>query len=93
MLALIHHLLVSERIPLSKIIALAAELTRDLLVLEFVEPGDSMFRRLTRGREDLYRGLTRALFEEVCRQRFDILRVHSLAGLSRHLYLLRKRKA
>ena len=51
MLALIHHLLVTERIPFEEILRLAYELTNQLLVIEFIEPQDAMFRRLTRGRE------------------------------------------
>ena len=43
MLAVIHHLLVSERIPLTEIIDLAAELTTDILVMEFIAPDDSCF--------------------------------------------------
>ena len=38
MLALVHHLLVTERIPLDEILRLAAELTTSLLVVEFVPP-------------------------------------------------------
>ena len=41
--------------------------------IEFISPEDSMFRRLVRGREDLFRGLDAARFEEACRRRFDIL--------------------
>jgi SAM-dependent methyltransferase len=93
MLALIHHLLVTERIPLSHIMALAADLTRDLLVIEFIAPHDPMFRRLTRGRDALYQDLTPVLFESVCGQHFDIVRAQPLAGTSRHLYLLRKKRA
>ncbi len=51
MLALIHHLLVTERIPLEEILRLAYDVTNSLLVMEFVDPKDEMFRRLTRGRE------------------------------------------
>src|SRR4029077_13243294 len=63
MLAVIHHMLVTERVPLADIIDLAAELTTDILIIEFISPDDSMFRRLTRGREELHRELTRDLFE------------------------------
>src|SRR5271157_3420691 len=58
MLAVIHHMLVTERVPLNSIVDQAAELTKDLLVIEFVSPQDSMFRRLVRGREQLHRDLT-----------------------------------
>ena len=57
MLALIHHLLVTERIPLEEILRLAHDVTNSLLVIEFVDPKDDMFRRLTRGRENLHAAL------------------------------------
>ena len=62
MLALIHHLLVTERIPLESILDLAADLVSQsaagIAIVEFVTPRDSMFRRLVRGREALYAHLT-----------------------------------
>src|SRR5205814_57296 len=63
MLALIHHLLVTERIPLEEIVQLASELTSTLLIIEFVGPQDEMFRQLVRGREALHEDLTEAAFE------------------------------
>ena len=93
MLAVIHHMLVTERVPLRDIVRLAAELTTDSLVIEFIAPDDSMFRRLTRGREELHRELTPALFEETCRLHFDIVSTQHLEGTSRWLYLLRRKSA
>jgi len=91
MLAVMHHMLVSERIPPREIIELAAELTTDLLVIEFVAPDDPMFQRLARGREQLYQGLTNEVFRGMCRERFVIVRSERLAGMSRWIYLLRKK--
>src|ERR1019366_3194276 len=54
LLAVIHHMLVTERVPLAEIVDLAAELTTGYVVVEFVSPGDSMFRVLVRGRDELY---------------------------------------
>jgi SAM-dependent methyltransferase len=90
MLAVIHHMLVTERVPLVEILDLAADLTRDIVVIEFVAPDDTMFRRLTRGREELHKDLTPAVFEAGCRRHFDIVRVQHLEGTRRWLYLLRK---
>lgn len=90
MLALIHHLMVSEMIPLSEVISIAAELTTDLLVVEYVDPSDPMFRRLTRGRASLFEGLNRNVFEEACSKHFEIVRSLSLDNTNRSLYLLRK---
>jgi 2-polyprenyl-3-methyl-5-hydroxy-6-metoxy-1,4-benzoquinol methylase len=92
MLAVIHHMLVSERIPLDEIIDLAAELTTDILVIEFIGPDDSMFRRLARGRDHLFAYLTTELFENSFKRKFNIMRCERLAGTSRWLYLLCKRE-
>jgi 2-polyprenyl-3-methyl-5-hydroxy-6-metoxy-1,4-benzoquinol methylase len=91
MLAVVHHMLVSERIPLAEIIDLAAELTTNILVIEFVAPDDSMFRRLTRGRDNLFSDLTSESFEETCRRKFEIIRSQHLENTSRWIYLLRKK--
>jgi SAM-dependent methyltransferase len=91
MLAVVHHMLVTERVPLEAILDLAADLTTRLLAIEFISPEDSMFRRLLRGREDLFRGLDAARFEDACRRRFDILEVQHLDGATRWLYVLRRK--
>jgi SAM-dependent methyltransferase len=91
MLAVIHHMLVTERVPLADILELGAELTKDVLIVEFIAPDDSMFRRLTRGRDGLHGNLTHEFFENVCREHFEIARVQHVESSSRWLYLLRKR--
>jgi SAM-dependent methyltransferase len=93
MLGVIHHLLVSERIPLPEIIKLAAELTTNLLVIEFVAPDDPMFRRIARGRDDLFTDLTKESFERTCSERFDTLGCERLDQTSRWLYLMKKKGA
>ncbi|HTB15358.1 MAG TPA: methyltransferase domain-containing protein [Bryobacteraceae bacterium] len=90
MLAVVHHLLVTERVPLEEILQLASELTTDFLLLEFVEPADPMFRRLARGRDALYAHLTASHFESASQPWFQIIRKQPIAGSSRTLYLLRR---
>jgi SAM-dependent methyltransferase len=91
MLAVIHHMLVTERIPLDELLRLAAELTRDYLLIEFVAPSDPMFIRIARGRDALHRDLTRTAFEAAAATYFDLVKVHPLDGLDRCLYLYRRR--
>jgi SAM-dependent methyltransferase len=91
MLAVTHHLLVTERIPLTEILALAAELTSSLLIIEYVGPEDEMFRELTRGREDLHADLNEGVFEAACARHFEIARSVALPGTHRHLYCLRRK--
>ncbi len=90
MLAVIHHMLVTERVPLPDILAMAAELTTGTAIIEFIGPEDSMFQRLVRGREELHRGLTNEVFETACRRHFEIVKVQHAENTSRWLYLLRK---
>lgn len=90
MLAVLHHMMVTEQIPLPAVLELAAELTTDLLVVEFVAPEDPMFRRLTRGREGLFEGLTAEVFEETCARWFESAGAQQLSP-TRCLYALRKR--
>jgi hypothetical protein len=56
----------------------------------FVAPEDPMFKRLTRGRDELFTGLTTDLFESTARRRFEIVRSQKIEHTERHLYLLRK---
>lgn len=90
LLAVVHHMLVTERIPLVDILALAAELTKALAVVEFIAPEDAMFRRLTRGRDHLHSDLTNTVFESACRRYFEIVRAQRVGDSHRWLYLLRK---
>jgi SAM-dependent methyltransferase len=54
MLAVIHHLILREQLPLAHIGDLCASLTSRWLVLEWVPPSDSMYQEWLRGRDDLY---------------------------------------
>lgn len=54
MLAVIHHLILQEQIPLGHIAVLCASLSRQWLVIEWVPPSDSMFQSWLRGRDELY---------------------------------------
>jgi predicted RNA methylase len=91
MLALLHHLLVSERIPLAQVVELASELTTHLLAVEFVTPSDSMFRRLCRGRDKLFGNLTHDGFAAAVCRHSTVLTCCRLGDCSRWLYLLKKK--
>jgi SAM-dependent methyltransferase len=91
MLGLIHHLLITERVPLDSILDLAADLTSDGLIIEYIGPDDPMFCRLLRGRERLYESLSEHSFEQACRARFEIVDKSQLANCGRVVYFLRKR--
>ena len=88
---LLIHRFVTERIPIDEILALAAECTSDLLIVEFIGPSDPMFRRLTRGRNHLYEAISNESFATSCANSFQIIQSRRLAGTERWIYLLRKR--
>jgi hypothetical protein len=87
MLALIHHLLVNERVPLDRIFDLLADLTTWLAVVEYVDPADSQFQRIARGRDALHRDLTREAFEAAARRRFNVLEKREVTP-TRSIYIL-----
>lgn len=90
MLAVVHHMLATERIPLREILKLASELTTDGLIIEFVPPDDPMFRSLSRGRDELYAHLNPDLFERTSKPFFEIVQRHAMNS-GRWLYVMRKR--
>jgi len=90
-LAVLHHMLVTERVPLPAALDLLGETSSKYVLLEFVSPDDPMFQRIVRGRGELYRHLTLEHFENEVRERFEIVRSTRLDGLHRWLYLLRKK--
>jgi ribosomal protein L11 methylase PrmA len=91
MLAVLHHLLVTERVPLESVLQTAAELTADLLVIEFVGVEDAMFRRIARGREALHRDLTPERFEAAAARWFRLERREALPDSARILYVYRRK--
>ncbi len=91
MLAVLHHLLVTKRIPLAEVLDQAAELTTGTLVIEYVGPQDPMFQSLTRGREHLHADYNQSVFEQACERRFRILRQTRLPGADRALYCCERR--
>jgi SAM-dependent methyltransferase len=93
MLAVVHHVLVTERIPLEDVLALADELSREYVLIEFVAPADPMFQRIVRGRDELYAHFSPAWFEAAALSRFELVRSAKIDGLHRWLYLFRRRRA
>lgn len=91
MLAVVHHLLARERIPLREILRLAADLTKDALIIEFVPPGDKLFKRLARGREHLHNDLTAEKFINTAEEFFYINRSRHLPQTERRIYLMKKK--
>jgi SAM-dependent methyltransferase len=89
MLAVIHHLLLMEQIPLPRILELCHRLTFRHLVIEWVPVTDPMFQSLMRGRDNLYGTLAEADLLSACKNRFHVLRRQPLEN-GRILFLFAK---
>lgn len=54
LLGVLHHLLVTDQIPLWEIAELFADLGPQWLIVEWIPPEDEKFKEICRGRDDLY---------------------------------------
>lgn len=90
LLALVHHLLVTERIPLPTIVDLAARLTTNHAIIEWVAPSDDHFQKIAGPNLPLYQQLTLPVFEEALSARFIVVQRSSTKGEHRCLFLLRR---
>lgn len=90
MLGLIHHLLLSEQIPLKEIVALMRELTTHWAIVEWVPAKDPRFQDLLRGRDDLYGHLNERALLDACEEHFTLVRREELPN-RRVLFLLQAR--
>jgi hypothetical protein len=91
-LALIHHLAISNNLPLPMIADFLASICSSL-ILEFVPKADHRVQRLLSTREDIFTGYTQEAFERTFGQRFEIQASEQLRGSERVLYLMARRGA
>ena len=89
MLAVIHHLILMEQIPLCSMMRMAQRLTWRYLVVEWVPVTDPMFQSLMRGRDDLYGELAESDLLAACAGLFHTLRRQPLEN-GRVLFLFAK---
>jgi SAM-dependent methyltransferase len=89
-LALIHHLLITSRIPLNAICELFYDLTSRYLVVEFIEREDAMFQSLLALREDIYGKISRDAFLATFTKQFDLIDQCALSS-TRALFTLKKK--
>ena len=86
-LACFHHVIVTDRIPVPRLLDFLVDLGCRDTVFEYVDPADAMFRTLLRGRAGLHEELNQAVFEQELRKRFAI--AHSIGvTATRRLYWL-----
>ena len=85
---LIHHLAVSNNVPLGEIANFFAKLAK-WLVVEWVPKDDSQFQRLLNSREDIFADYSQGQFEQQFARYFSLERGVPLEGTRRTLYLMR----
>jgi hypothetical protein len=88
-LAIIHHLAISNNLPLVRIASLFADIGKSLII-EFVPKEDSQVQKLISTREDIFDDYSRKAFEESFMKYFQIIDSIPIEGTSRILYLMKK---
>jgi hypothetical protein len=91
-LALIHHLAISNNVPLDNL-ARFFWLAGKALIIEFVPKSDSQVLRLLTTREDIFSEYTQEAFERVFAGYFSIEASEKLVGSERVLYLMRRKES
>jgi hypothetical protein len=89
-LALVHHLAVSNNVPLGSIATSFAKFGRYLIV-EFVPKTDDMVRKMLSTREDIFSEYSREGFEKAFGAVFKIVRSRDLNNSFRTIYLMERR--
>ena len=86
-LALVHHLAISNNLPLGRIAEFLNPMCRHLII-EFVPKSDSQGQRLLESREDIFAGYARQAFEAAFSNHFTVLRCETVQHTDRILYLM-----
>jgi hypothetical protein len=86
-LALIHHLAISNNVPLSQAADFFAE-TGKWLVIEFVPKPDRQVQKLLVSRKDIFPDYTREGFETAFKEKFTIREAVEIRESERVLYLM-----
>jgi hypothetical protein len=90
-LALIHHLAISNNVPLADVADLFAGLA-GWFIVEFVPKEDPKVQALLAHREDIFTAYTVEGFESAFTQRFKIIRSDAIQDSGRRLYLLKRKE-
>lgn len=89
-LALIHHIAISNNVPLVNIAEYFSSLS-EYLVLEFVPKDDSQVQKLLATREDIFQNYNIDGFEQAFAQYYNIVEKQNVSNSKRILYLLKVR--
>ena len=89
-LALIHHLAISNNVPLAKIAGFLSKTCKSLII-EFVPKTDSMVQKLLASREDIFSDYTQEAFENEFQEFFNIVKSDKVGDSQRTLYLMKNK--
>ena len=89
-LALLHHLVIGNNVPLAMVARFLGSLCRTLLI-EFVPKSDAQVRRMLHGREEVFAEYCPAVFETEFARHFAIEKRVGVRDSERVLYLMRRR--
>ena len=89
-LAVIHHLAISNNVPLPQLADFFAACCK-WLVIEFVPKSDSQVQKLLTSREDIFPSFTREGFEAAFSTRFTIRKSEPVRDSERTLYLMERK--
>lgn len=89
-LALIHHLAISNNVPLPDVAEFFSKLAH-WLVIEFVPKEDSQVQKLLASREDIFDAYTQPDFEDAFALFFSLRESREIPGTKRRLYLMEKK--
>jgi ribosomal protein L11 methylase PrmA len=88
-LALVHHLAISNNVPLANVAAYFAKFGKHLIV-EFIPKADDMVRKMLSTREDIFSEYSKEGFEYAFGEYFKIVRTRELKSSSRTIYLMER---
>ena len=89
-LALIHHLAISNNLPISKIAGFFYSICESLII-EFVPKTDSQVQKLLATREDIFPDYNQKMFEREFGKYFTINKSSNIKSSDRILYLMKKK--
>jgi hypothetical protein len=89
-LALVHHLAISNNLPLAMIAEYFSNLS-PWLVIEFVPKEDSQVQRLLATRADIFPGYHTSGFEQAFMEYYEVKSNAGIPGTTRQLYLLKRK--
>ena len=88
-LALIHHLAISNNVPLNKIADFCSKCS-EYLIIEFIPKQDEQVQRLLSNRNDIFANYNEGEFIKAFSNHYKIIERHTIKGTDRIIFLMQK---